>query len=103
MTLHNFDFDDDHWYAGPSQKTYSQSISVEEKCVTLFLSKSHSLILKVADKIISESNSSSTPQSQNFKAIWVRSVLRSKQGELEVLGVDVKEEYTKWGGDSSDL
>lgn len=103
MTLHNFDFDDDRWYQYPEQKTYAKTVSVEEKCITLFLTKSYHLILKVDDKIISESNSSSTLQSQNLKALWVRNVLRTKQSELETLGVNVKEEYTKWGGDSNDL
>lgn len=102
MTLHNFDFDDEGWFPDTVRST-SQPIIVEEKCVLLFLTKSYSLIFKVADKVIAESKGSALPLTQGFKSVWVRNILRTKQQELELLGVDVKQEYTNWGGNSSDL
>jgi hypothetical protein len=80
------------------EKKYTSKIEIKHEWTPCFFSATWMIRIFVNDKIFLESEGKDTSWDQDEIENWVRTTLLKKWVELTNMGVNVNEEYEKWGG-----
>lgn len=100
-SLDDLDFATDDRPTWPPPGT--ADLIIEDKYEPLFTSATWSLVAKVGDQVIGQSQPISAPHTAAFMKRWSRQLIRSNYERLRKLGVDAEAEYVKLGGELEDL
>jgi hypothetical protein len=102
-----FGFDGNGFYGDlfddVEEKKPAAKLTLKKLDESLFYSASHRVQLWVGDSMVVESASTITPMRDSDVQMWARFAVGSNLAKLTWLGVDVKEEFKRFGGDPDDL
>jgi hypothetical protein len=91
------DLDIPTWPGGPG------TLEVVDKYVPLFTSAVWEITVTINGRVFAKSVETDVPHTPEMVKRWTRNLIRQNQGMLALIGVNVEEEYVKWGGSVRDL
>lgn len=87
----------------PEWPTGDNRVVITDECIPLFISVTYHVTATLNGKQVAQTDGSQNPHGEGYVRTWARQLLRGRESWFRSVGVDVSQEYARFGGDPSDL